>query len=194
MDKDKEKRLKILLVGDPGVGKTSLMTRYVNGKFDDNCATTIGVEFKEKIIIINSIKYIITVLDTPGQVRYQSITRSYFRSVQGFFIVFDLTDIDSFNNLENWIKIIKEVVEEPNIIILANKVDLLDNKVGDNQLKEFSLKNQIKIIIISVKENANIDKAFNEMINLIYNNPVNKRDTFIMTKDIHKTKKKKHFC
>ena len=115
MDKDKEKRLKILLVGDPGVGKTSLMTRYVNGKFDDNCATTIGVEFKEKIIIINSIKYIIAVLDTPGQVRYQSITKSYFRSVQGYFIVFDLTDIDSFNNLENWINIIKEVVEEPNI-------------------------------------------------------------------------------
>ena len=194
MDKEKEKRLKILLVGDPGVGKTSLMIRYVNNKFNDNCSSTIGIGFKEKIVIINSIKYIITVLDTPGQERYQTITKSYFRFAQGIFIIFDLTDKESFNSLENWIKIIKEVVEEPNIIILANKVDLLDNKVGDDQIKDFSLKNQIKIITISVKENANIDKAFNEMINLIYNSSTIQRNTFIMTKDIHKTKKKKHFC
>ncbi len=77
-------------------------------------------------------------------------------------------------------------MEEPNIIILANKVELLDNKVGDDQIKDFSLKNQIKIITISVKENVNIDKAFNEMINLMYNNPTIERNTFIITKDIHK--------
>jgi len=130
------------------------------------------------------------VLDTPGQERYQTITSSYFRFVQGIFIIFDLIDKESFNNLEKWIKIIKEAVEEPNIIILANKVELLDNKVGDDQIKDFSLKNQIKIIRISVKENVNIDKAFNEMINLIYNNPTIERNTFIMTKDIHKNKKK----
>lgn len=195
MDKEKEKRLKILLVGDPGVGKTSLMLRYVGHKFNENCATTIGVGFKEKILNINSIKYKIIVIDTAGQERYQSITKSYFRSVQGIFIVFDLTDRESFNSLEKWIKIIKEIVEEPNIIILANKVELLNNKVEDEQLKEFSYKNKIKIMSISVKENVNVNEAFNDMINLINNNPVSKRDTFTMVKDNHENpKKKKHFC
>ena len=152
MDKKEEKLLRILIVGDVGVGKTSLMIRYTENKFNDNCATTIGVDSKDKILNINSSKHIIKVIDTAGQERYQTITKSFFHLVEGIFIVFDLTDDASFNSLEKWIEIIKEVKKEPNIIILANKSDLLDVKVEDDQLKDFSFRNQIKIIKISGKK------------------------------------------
>ena len=194
MDKKEEKLLRILLVGDVGVGKTSLMIRYTENKFNDNCATTIGVDSKDKILNINSSKHIIKVIDTAGQERYQTITKSYFRYVQGIFIVFDVNNEESFNSLEKWIEIIKEVKKEPNIIILANKSDLLDVKVEDDQIKEFSFRNQIKIMKISVKENLNIKEAFNDMINLLYNYPATERNTFVMTKDNYRNSKKKEHC
>ena len=194
MEKENEKKLKILIVGDPGVGKTSLINRYIENKFEENCATTIGVGSKNKILMINSIKHIITVIDTAGQERYQTITKSYFRFVQGIFIVFDVNNEESFNSLEKWIEIIKEAVEEPNIIILANKVDLFDEKVEDDQIKDFSFRNQIKIMKISVKENLNIKEAFNDMINLLYNYPATERNTFVMTKDNYRNSKKKEHC
>ena len=195
MDKKEEKLLRILIVGDVGVGKTSLMIRYTENKFNDNCATTIGVDSKDKILNINSSKHIIKVIDTAGQERYQTITKSFFHLVEGIFIAFDLTDDASFNSLEKWIEIIKEVKKEPNIIILANKSDLLDVKVEDDQLKDFSFRNQIKIIKISVKENININEAFYDMINLIYVNPVIQRDSFVMNKENHRnTEKKEHCC
>ena len=195
MEKKKEKLLKILLVGDTGVGKTSLMFRYTENIFNENYVTTIGVDSKNKILNINSINHIIKILDTAGQERYQSIAKSYFRQVEGIFIVFDLTDYESFKSLDKWINIIKEVVEEPNIIILANKADLIDVKVEDDQIKDFSFRNQIKIIKISVKDNINIKEAFYDMINLIYVNPVIQRDSFVMNKDNHKnTEKKEHCC
>ena len=167
MEKKKEKVLKILLVGEPGVGKTSLMFRYTENKFIENCSSTIGVDSKNKILNINSIDHVIKILDTAGQERYQSIAKSYFRQVEGIFIVFDLTDDESFNSLDKWIKIIKEVVEEPNIIILANKADLFDVKVEEDQIEDFSFRNQIKILKISVKYDINIKEAFYDMINLI---------------------------
>jgi small GTP-binding protein len=195
MDKKEEKLLRILIVGDVGVGKTSLMIRYTENKFNDNCATTIGVDSKDKILNINSSKHIIKVIDTAGQERYQTITKSFFHLVEGIFIVFDLTDDASFNSLEKWIEIIKEVKKEPNIIILANKSDLLDVKVEDDQLKDFSFRNQIKIIKISVKDDINIEEAFYDMINLIYVNPVIQRDSFVMNKENHRnTEKKEHCC
>ena len=194
MEKENEKKLKILIVGDVGVGKTSLIKRYIENKFEENGASTIGVGSRNKILNINSIKHIITVLDTAGQERYQTITKSYFRLVEGIFIVFDLTDEDSFNSLERWIEIIKEVVEDPNIIILANKADLLDEKIEDDQIKDFSYRNQIKIIKTSVKENINIKEAFDDMINLINDNPAIGRNTFIMTKDIYRNSKKQENC
>jgi small GTP-binding protein len=194
MDKKEEKLLRILIVGDVGVGKTSLMIRYTENKFNDNCATTIGVDSKDKILNINSSKHIIKVIDTAGQERYQTITKSFFHLVEGIFIVFDLTDDASFNSLEKWIEIIKEVKKEPNIIILANKNDLLDVKVEDDQLKDFSFRNQIKIIKISVKENININEAFYDMINLIYVNPAIQRDTCILRKEHHKNSEKKVHC
>ena len=195
MKKNEEKVLKILLVGDVGVGKTSLMIRFTENKFDDNCATTIGVDSKNKTLNFNSVNYIIKVIDTAGQERYQTITKSYFHIVEGIFIVFDLTDDESFKSLEKWIEIIKEVVEEPNIIILANKCDLIiDEKVEDDEINDFSFRNQIKIIKISVKENINIKEAFYDMINLINVNPAIQRDTCTLDKEKHRNSEKKDHC
>ena len=194
MKKEAEKVLKILLVGNAGVGKTSLIYRITENKFNDNCPSTIGVEFNNKVLNVNSVNHTIKILDTSGQERYQNITKSYFRFVEGIFIVFDLSDEESFNSLEKWIEKIKEVVEEPNIIILANKCEIFDVKVEDDQIKDFSFRNQIKIIKISVKENINIKDAFYDMINLIYKNPVIQRDSFVMRKDNHKNSEKKKKC
>ena len=195
MEEENVKVLKLLLVGDSGVGKTSLISRYVGGKFNDNCASTLGVDTKEIVKTINSIKHRIKIIDTTGQEKYQNITTTYFRIADGMFVVFDLNDEDSFKSLEHWINLINELVEEPNIIILANKSDLFEtNTINDDQINDFSYQKKIKIIKVSAKENYNIKESFYEMLNLIYDNPVIERDSFVMNKKSHRNSEVNKKC
>lgn len=153
---------KIILVGESGVGKTSLLNRLVNEPFNDNYLTTIGVDFKIKTFYINNKSVKLQIWDTAGQERFNSITDSFFRGSQGIIIVFDLTNKLSFMNITKWINKKKNTgSENTKIIIVGNKCDLYDQiEVNDSDINYLRETNNLDYYETSAKMNINFFEPF----------------------------------
>lgn len=193
--KKKDKEIKILLLGDSSVGKTSIFNRYWKNEFKGNYISSIGVDFQTKIENYKGKKYSMQIFDTAGQERFRSITESYFHLGKGIFIVFDLTNKNSLNNVSTWIELVKEKVENPKFIILGNKDDLTNKQISEDDINEVLAKfSDIKYIRVSAKTGKNIKKAFEAMIDLLDNDieniENNEDDLIIITNKNEKPKKK----
>lgn len=103
--------VKVLMLGDAGVGKTSLTSRFADGSFITQYISTIGVDFKTKMIKLEDKKIKYQVWDTAGQERFRSIAKAYYRGVQGILLAFSVTDRQSFENIEEWMVTISENTE-----------------------------------------------------------------------------------
>lgn len=153
---------KILLVGDGGVGKTSLVRRISHNQFTENIEQTIGVGFMAHTLNINNNIIKLQIWDTAGQEQYHSIGRTYYRNALGVFCVFSIDDYHSFENLGKWLKDARSLCH-PNvkIIIIGNKCDLINSKCITSQEIEELLKNyNIKYIESSAKTGKNVYEAF----------------------------------
>ena len=163
--------LKILLVGDSAVGKTTLILKYVDGKFSDSHITTIGVEYKDKEITVNNRKINLQIWDTSGQERYRSITKNFYRNAHGILFVFDVTNQTSFDHLKDWLNSSNECDIDFKKIIVGNKIDLNGRVVNKETMEFFAEKNQIKKSFeTSAKDGTNVDLIFKEMAELILAN------------------------
>ena len=163
--------LKILLVGDSAVGKTTLILKYVDGKFSDSHITTIGVEYKDKEITVNNRKINLQIWDTSGQERYRSITKNFYRNAHGILFVFDVTNQTSFDHLKDWLNSSNECDIDFKKIIVGNKIDLNGRVVNKETMEFFAEKNQIKKSYeTSAKDGTNVDLIFKEMAELILAN------------------------
>ena len=131
----------IILLGETNVGKTSIFERFKKEGFKEYQSSSIGVDYETRVIDYKDKKYTIILYDTAGQERFRSITPSYYHLANGFFIVFDLTNENSLNEIKNWIDSIKENSKVTKFIILGNKDDLKDKKMSDEVI------NLIKFII-----------------------------------------------
>ena len=194
---------KIVLVGDSSVGKTNLFLRYIKNEFDPQTKATIGVEFGTKIIKINNYNIKIQIWDTAGQERYKSITNAYYKGAQGAFLVYDITNKSSFLNIDKWIRDLKNNGDEKIVLFLiGNKNDLNDDRVIDaNEGKNKAKENKMFFLETSAKNNDNVNKAFDEIINNIFDvyknlieeeeNTINKGNgiDILNTKDMNKKKK-----
>ena len=96
--------LKILIIGDTEVGKTSLLLQYTEGYFPEDFISTIGVEFKMKKLKIKDMDINLQIWDTAGQERFKSITKNFFKDANGIIFMYDITKKDSYENVKNWIK------------------------------------------------------------------------------------------
>ena len=181
MSEENEKKYKLLIIGEASVGKTSIMCRYVDNSFSENYKSSVGIDFRIKQINHKNDKFKVQIIDTAGQERFRTIGKSYYREVRGIFIVFDLTDKDTFEQLDYWIQSINEVVYIQNIIILANKCDL-QAEVTDDEINNYKNKTNYDIIKVSAKNNINIKESFKKMINLIKNDRDPERDSFVLKK------------
>ena len=164
--------LKIILVGDVSVGKTSVLERYINNNFKDDYTCTIQAEQKTKIINEDSNTSIrMDIWDTAGQEKFRSLTRQYYRDSQGAIIVFDITKKKTFDSLQTWIDDIQDYSDKDiPIIIVGNKSDLIDEReVSENNINEF-LNDKYTYFEVSAKYGNNIDLAFNKMKKLIMEN------------------------
>lgn len=126
--------LKIIIIGDPSVGKTSLQTRIIEDIFKPKYNTTLGVDFSFKEINVKGSKVKLQIWDTAGQEKYRSLITTYYRHTDGIIMVFDLSDEHSFENLvESWIPHVTTYILEdvPKILILGNKKDLMDKQNHD---------------------------------------------------------------
>ena len=161
--------IKILLLGESNVGKTSIFNRFISNTFDKNGGSTIGVDFETKILAYKNKKYSIRLFDTAGQERFRSITQNYYHMGDAFLFVFDLSNEHSFKSIPGWIESVKESIENPKFIILANKDDLKDKEKLSDEVINSEL-GKYNIIKTSALKNINIAEAFEHMINLVVYN------------------------
>ena len=163
---------KIIIIGDSNVGKTNILTKYLKNEFDPNSKPTIGVEFATKQFTIKDNIIKTQIWDTAGQERYRTITSSFYKGAKGCLLVYDITRKESFENIDKWISDIKSTSEENlSIILLGNKCDLeAQRKVSKEEAEEKSQLYNMAFMETSALYGTNIERAFNELINNVYNN------------------------
>ena len=160
--------LKICFVGNSNVGKTSIIRRFINNKFDEEkIASTISVNFENKKLKIDPFTELsMQIWDTAGQERFRSLTASYLRESNGIFIVFDLSDKKSFDDLISWFEEInKAEINQKNCvkIVIGNKLDSKDKEVDNDTAKKLAEENGMKYLPVSAKDGINIVSMFEIM-------------------------------
>ena len=165
--------LKIVLVGNSSVGKTSLIRVYMGESFDNDYMSTIGAEFRQKKF---NKDVTLKIMDTAGQERFRSISKSYYRNSDGIIFVFDITNEESFKDLEYWLNDPNNTEKDFKKILVANKIDLEKSKnINREKYERFAKKNNMKCIETSAKDNINVEDIFNEIVNLILNDEKKQR-------------------
>ena len=174
---------KVLLLGNSDVGKSSLLLRYVDSVWSDTFVPTIGVDFKVKTIDIDGKKVKLQIWDTAGQERFRTVVSTYFRGAHGIFLIYDITNRDSFKNLENWlIEIEKNASENVLKILIGNKNDLEDERdISPDEGKSFANRNGMQFMETSAKMNTNVNEAFETLGKLMID--FNSQQKQAMTQD-----------
>ena len=161
--------LKLVLIGDSGVGKTNILSRYNNNEFSLATQPTVGVEFGNKVIKKENKSIKLQLWDTAGQERYKAITNAFYKGSKGAFVVYDITRKSSFLNIDKWIGELKTNGSEDILIILVgNKTDLEDKREvstdeGEKKAKQYG----IAFCETSALQGKNIEHAFNILIDEI---------------------------
>jgi Ras-related protein Rab-11A len=163
---------KIVIIGDTYVGKTNILSRYISNEFDPNSNSTIGVELTTKTYNFDNNDVKVQIWDTAGQEKYRSITSSYYKGAQGCLLVYDITKKKSFDNIDKWYSELKSNSDEKiYTMLLGNKSDLEENREVSIEEAEKKAKNfNIAFMETSAYNGNNINKAFNELINNVYQN------------------------
>lgn len=162
--------LKVVLLGDGGVGKSSLMNRFVSGKFDSQSFHTIGVEFLNKDVSVEGQSYTLQIWDTAGQERFKSLRTPFYRGSDLCLLVYAVDDDQSFKNLAMWRKeflYYADVREKDNFpfILLGNKIDVNERVVSQEEAHHFCREiGGIPYYETSAKDSTNVDVAFNAAV------------------------------
>ncbi|MCQ2821195.1 MAG: GTP-binding protein [archaeon] len=158
--------VKILLVGDSGVGKTNIVTKYIKDEFNENSKATVGVEFCFKKMTIDGKKVNAQIWDTAGQEKFRSITASYYKGAKACFVVFDITKKSTFDNVDNWISnVLSQADKGVLILLIGNKTDLeqlreVPLEAAQEKAKSFN----IAYMETSAKSGFNLNEAFETLI------------------------------
>ncbi|KAK9162038.1 hypothetical protein Syun_002940 [Stephania yunnanensis] len=153
---------KLLLIGDSSVGKSCLLLRFADDSYVDSYISTIGVDFKIRTVEKDGKTIKLQIWDTAGQERFRTITSSYYRGAHGIIIVYDVTEMESFNNVKQWLSEVDRYASD-NVckLLVGNKCDLVDQKVVDTEVaKAFADELGIPFLETSAKESINVEQAF----------------------------------
>lgn len=161
---------KIVLIGDSGVGKSNLLSRFTRNEFNLESKSTIGVEFATKSIQAEGKTIKAQIWDTAGQERYRAITSAYYRGAVGALLVYDITKHVSFENVERWLKELRDHADANTVIMLVgNKSDLRHLRaVSTEEAMAFAEKNNLAFIETSALEATGVDTAFQRILTEIY--------------------------
>ena len=187
-------KLKIMVLGESMVGKTSLITRYTNDKFGGRYLCTVGIDFQKKKIEKNGKRVLLQIWDTAGQERFRNVTKNYFQASQGFILAYDLNNKESFEKVQYWVEEIKSNAEEKiKCILIGTKCDLDKREVSEEEGQNLGQKYGYKFLETSAKENININETFETLVSEIMDNfKENGRQS--LTLSTNKLGKKKKKC
>jgi Ras-related protein Rab-1A len=162
MKRDYDYLFKLVLIGDSGVGKSCLLLRFADDNFTDSYISTIGVDFRFRTITIEKKTVKLQIWDTAGQERFRTITSAYYRGADGIIMVYDVTNQDSFEHVEEWLSEVDRYANENTAkLLIGNKADLLDQKqVSEETARRFAEKLNIPFLETSAKTSTNVDAAF----------------------------------
>ena len=161
-----EGSLSLILVGDSTVGKTCFLNRYFKNQFNSTISN-IGIDKEIKFVKINNLIYKLTVWDTVGQERFRALPKKYFQNADGVLLLFDVTKEESFTNVSNWMKDIKDNSnKESNIIVylVGNKIDLNERLITKENAEELAQSLGMKYFDVSCKNNINVSEIMSKMI------------------------------
>ena len=188
-------KLKILVLGESMVGKTSLINRYTQDKFAARYLCTVGIDFQKKNIIVNEKKITLQIWDTAGQERYRNVTKNSFHTSQGFVLAYDITNRESFDKIKEWVEEIKDNSDEnTKCILIATKCDLDNREVEEEEGQQLGKQFGYKFFETSAKENININEAFEALVNEIIKNESGGRKSLSLDEKKNKEKEKKECC
>ena len=187
--------ISLITLGESMVGKTSLISKYIEDIFEDSLVTTIGFDFKLKTIIKNNKIIQLKIWDTAGQERFNSIQKQYYKNIDGILLIFDLTDLSTFNNLNQWFdKIERESPKNCSIVLVGNKCDKKDMiQINKDDASNFANeKFGIKYFETSAKTGFNVNEIFDYLVDeiLTIKNDSNNETIIIKRKNRIETKNK----
>jgi len=187
---------KFLIIGESGVGKTCLLLQFTEGSFTPNHLTTIGIDFKIKIINLEEKHIKLQIWDTAGQERFRTITKTYYKGAHGIMLTYDVTDENSFKNIRNWVKQIEQNANN-NVckILVGNKCDREDRKISYEEGAKLASEFNMHFFETSAKSNYNVNEAFTyltkEIMSVSEPKKLGDKDTIRINKKEEKKEDKK---
>ena len=191
--------VKIIIIGDSGVGNTNSMFRFADNTFNSLHVSTVGLDYKSKIIILPSSKkkVKIQIWDTAGQERYNAVNKNLFQKVQGVIIMYDITNRASFENINKWLYLLSQNVSDKAKILVGSKLDLSEEKriVTEEEGQNLADKNNMPFYETSSKTGENVEKIFFTLAQNIYENLSNENiNDNASVKIIQNPERKKKGC
>ncbi|XP_054710748.1 ras-related protein Rab-23-like [Uloborus diversus] len=164
-EEDFEIAIKVVVVGNGAVGKSSMIQRYCKGIFTNAYKKTIGVDFLERQIDYNGEDVRLMIWDTAGQEEFDAITKAYYRGAQACVLVFSTVDRDSFKAIESWKRKVENECGEIPTVLVQNKIDLIDHAtVAKDEAELLARRLKLDFFRISVKEDYNVSEVFRHLV------------------------------
>ena len=168
---------KLFIIGESGISKTCMVSRFAEDNFNDSHSFTIGVDFKIKYIKINGKVIRLQIWDTAGAKRYITVTKSYYKDANGIILVYDVTNLNTFKNIQNCIKEIKDIVNKnAYIVLVGNKIDSFNRVITEEEGINLANEYDINFFETSAKNDKNITELFYHILSKLLNNEVEKHE------------------
>ena len=194
----KKNELKVILLGNSGVGKTNLINTSMGNNFDEESQTTTTATFSQKEIKIGKESYYLDLWDTAGQEKYQSVTKIFLKKSQIVVFVYDITDENSFNDLEKWIELSEEMIDNEHVCgIAGNKADLYSNeKVKEEIARLYAESKKMQFQLVTAKDNPSLFTNFLKDLVMEHKGCTKSEqiETIVLKEDNKLTKKEKCNC
>ena len=204
MEEIEKTKFNICLLGDCGVGKTHICSVQCGEEFDGQSRITIGFNYMQNSYVIDGKEYNFKIFDTAGQEQFKAMSMQTIHIADGFLVIFDVTDKDSFKNLDFWVNCINQGcnIDDKAVMLIGNKVDKDNREVTEQEAVDYARKNKMKYFEVSAKDKINIHAAFQNIYIDVYNkyqmikkNEDERRRTSVtISRDKIIKKKKRKFC
>lgn len=157
--------MKICLLGDAGVGKTSLVYRFIQNRFSTDFKSTLGVNLLKRKVELENNTVSVQIWDLGGQDAYKKLRKLYLEGSQGALVVFDKTDDRSFDNLDDWVNSFRETLPEVPMVLIGNKIDLEDQiKIKEESAQKYAQERGMDYLSTSAKTGEKVEDAFKHLI------------------------------
>eukprot|EP01100_Stratorugosa_tubuloviscum_P013663 TRINITY_DN699_c0_g3_i1.p1 TRINITY_DN699_c0_g3~~TRINITY_DN699_c0_g3_i1.p1 ORF type:complete len:204 (-),score=86.18 TRINITY_DN699_c0_g3_i1:38-649(-) len=189
-----DKKFKIILLGNVEVGKSSIILRFVDGQFLEEINEEI--EVKQGIVSVDGVPIQLIITDTAGQERFRTLTSSYFRNADAVVLVFDVTEQESFNDLESHLSECGRYAPKAEKFLVGNKIDLEDRKITFAAAQDAASKGKVLYFETSAKDNTGIRQLFEGIARKLVSKQIESRSPAVQVLDVNvpEDKKKKSGC